>query len=71
MKCRKVVYSVISEESLLGLQYGIVCEENGREYLTIKDISSDRETVEKLASACNAGELSANQFKDVVEDSLL
>ena len=71
MKCEKIVYSVISENTDLGIQFGIVCEKDGKEYLSIKGISPDLQTVEKLAAACNSGGLAANQFADVVEDSLL
>ena len=71
MKCGKIVYSVISEETELGVQFGIVCENDGERFLAIHEISPDRETVEKLSSVCNQGELAPGHLKDVVEDSLI
>ena len=67
----KTKYKVTYSETDYGMQYGIVCEQNGRPYRVISEISPDKQVVEDLADRLNNGHLSANQFEDAVEDSLI
>ena len=57
------------------ISYGIAyveCNENATIVIeTISDITSDKESIEKLVNLCNELQLSVIQLQDVVEDYLL
>ena len=67
----KFSYKVTYCNTEFGIQYGIVCEADGKPYSAINDISPDKTTVENITCKLNEGEVSANQFADVVEDSII
>jgi len=71
MEKSRVLYRVISEKKEHGVEFGIVCEADGREYQTIRNISTDRKMVEELSMKFNFYGLSPNQFLDCVEDALI
>lgn len=69
-KVEQVTYSVFQEETENGIEYGIVCEENGNPYMAINKISPNRILVEEMAEKFNDLHLAANQFMDGVEDEI-
>ena len=50
--------------------YGITVRCDGEEVLSISDISTDKEKVERLAKLCNDNQLSICHIYDVIEDIL-
>ena len=50
------------------LSYGISCIEKGMEIVSVKDISTDRKAVERLAKTCNNLDLAPSQLEEVAED---
>ena len=67
---KKTNYSVFQEETEYGIEYGIICEENGKPYLSVNKISPNRNIVEEMAEKFNNYDLASNQFLDEVEDSI-
>ena len=69
---RKIHYEIketktcVSEETVTS--YGISCREDGIVISSIDDISTDRDSVGKLASLCNELDLDPSQLEEVAED---
>ena len=65
-----VRHTAISEEIGDYVTYGIRVSEGGRELSFTADVSTDRETVERLAANCTDGQLDPIHLGDVIEDLL-
>lgn len=61
---------LVMEETDHGTAYGICCRENGKDVLTIHDISPNRLTVEDMIEVFNNEKLSPIHLYDAVEDLL-
>ena len=76
----KITYAVSEEKYVLGndsrISYGIVAysdtEQNGSKTIiaSVRDITSDKQSLSKLIDDCNKYELSIVYLSDVVEDFL-
>ena len=71
----KVTYEIseseISVNEDIVTSYGISCKRDNKIVLTVKDISIDRESVQKLADTCNELGLDPKQLQDVAEDFVI
>ena len=69
---QKITYEVkettldVNEEEISS--YGIDCLVDGKKYLSVEDISTDKRSVEDLARICSALELEPEHLRDVAED---
>ena len=69
---KKVFYEIketevkLCEETVTS--YGINCREDGKVVSSIDDISTDRDSIKKLANLCNDLELDPSQLEEVAED---
>ena len=48
--------------------YGIACCQSGETVALVEDLSTDRDSVEKLAGICNSLDLEPGQLTEVAED---
>ncbi|MBO4819086.1 MAG: hypothetical protein J5528_03000 [Firmicutes bacterium] len=69
---KKIYYEIketkidLNEETVTS--YGISCKEDGIVISSIDDISTDRDSVGRLAGLCNELELDPLQLEEVAED---